>query len=166
MNGLIKKKGGVTLTELMIVVSILGAVFMLGSQMLIQLNRFVIMSQTRIELQRDARTTLSLITRNLRQATADSIKIDRASGQSPYSRISFTAIDGKQFIFYLSGKNLIMQTPSGSKTLTADVRYLAFGPPKTETLTIISISLTLEKEIFEGRTKALHMAAEKVMIMN
>jgi hypothetical protein len=31
---------------------------------------------------------------------------------------------------------------------------------------IISVSITLEKPIFEGRTKALHMASERVQVMN
>lgn len=160
------KNKGLTLTELMIVIAVSGAVFMLGSQMLTQINRFIKLSQARIELQREARAIFSLITRNLRQAVADTILIDRASGQPPYSRISFNTVDGKQFMFYQSGKNLVMQTPQETKTLSADVRYLAFTPPRTETLSIISISLTIEKGIYEDRVKALHMASEKVMVMN
>jgi hypothetical protein len=31
---------------------------------------------------------------------------------------------------------------------------------------IVSVSITLEKEVYKGRRKALHMASEKVRIMD
>lgn len=33
-------------------------------------------------------------------------------------------------------------------------------------MTIVSVSITLEKAIFEGKTKALHVATERVRIMD
>jgi hypothetical protein len=33
-------------------------------------------------------------------------------------------------------------------------------------MTIVSVSLTLEKAIYEGKTKALHVATERVRVMN
>ena len=161
------KNKGFSLTELVIVVAVAGSIFTIGSQILIQVNRFVQLNRVRIDLQRDARVVFSLINRNLRQAGTNSISIDRhSSAQPPYSRIGFTKIDGRTYTFYQDGTKLIMSTQQGSRTLTEDVAYLAFTPPTSEDLSIISVSLTLEKAIYEGGTKSIHMASEKVQVMN
>jgi len=59
-----------------------------------------------------------------------------------------------------------MTTSGTSQVLSSNLRYLAFAAPRSDDLTIVSVSLTLEQEITELRTKALHMASEHVMIMN
>lgn len=161
-----KRNAGFTLTEAIIAVAIIGIIFGIAPRMFIQVNRFVIMNRTRIELQREARMMLSLINRNLRQARSGTLQIDSIPGQPYYSRIAFTRVDGMTFSFYQTGTRLIMVTSNTTKTLSSNLRYLAFSPPRSEDLTIISVALTLEKAIQEGRTKALHMASEKVMVMN
>lgn len=160
------RTGGYTLTELLLVVAIIGVLFGLGPRLFMSIDRFLILNRTRIELSREARQILPLINRNLRQASVGSIVIDQGNGQPYYSRISFTRIDGMTFLFEQQGTNLVMTTSNTTKTLTGNLRYLAFTPPRVEDLTILSVSLTLEKNIYEGRTKALHMASEKVMVMN
>jgi len=157
---------GFTLTELMLTVAIIGVVGALGAGILIQVTRFIQLTQTRIDLQREARAIFSIINRNLRQATTSSIQIDQLSGQPYYSRIRFTRVDGKTFTFYQQNQKLIMQTTGGNQTLSENLRYLVFACPKSEDLSIISVSMTLEKSIYEKGKKALHMASEKVMVMN
>ncbi|MFC1501568.1 PilW family protein [Elusimicrobiota bacterium] len=159
-------KKGFTLVELMIVIAILGIMFVMGPQIFVQANRFLMMNQAKIEIQREARSVLSLFNRNLRQAYASTITIDSAGGQPPYSRISFQTIDGLTYTFYQSGSQLVMATSNTTKILTDKVKYISFAPPSSVDLTIISISLTLEKAIGETKTKSLHMASEKVMVMN
>lgn len=165
MNRFLRTRG-YTLTEVLLVVAILGILFSLGPRLFISLNRFLILNRTRIELAREARQILPLVNRNLRQASVATIVIDQANGQPYYSRISFTRADGMTFSFSQQGTDLVMTTSNTSKVLTRNLRYLAFTPPRVEDLTILSVSLTLEKNIYEGRTKALHMASEKVMVMN
>lgn len=159
-----------SLTEMMVVIAMIGVIFSLGAQIMIQFNRYMNLSKVRINIQRDARVIFSIINRNLRQARVSTITLDRATAQPPYSRITFTRIDGQIWSFYQNGRRLMMSVTSGGtanvRALSEDVGYLAFTPPKSEDLSIISVSLTLEKEIFESRTKALHMASEKVMVMN
>lgn len=150
----------------MLVVAIVGILFTIGPQIFIQMNRFFKSNSVKIELQKEARTSLSIINRNLRQASASSIVIDNVSGQPFCSRIAFTKHDGTTFTFYQQNKKLIMSTSNTTKTLTENIRYLAFVPPRSEDLSIVSVSMTLEKDIHEARTKALHMASEKVMVMN
>lgn len=162
------KRTGYTLTEMMLVVAIVGVVFSLGTTIFVQVNRFIQLNTARLSLQRDARLTMATINRNLRQAQQGTIQISRLAGQPYYSSISFTRIDNMAFTFTQQGTNLIMTStnPSTTKVLSENLRYLAFVPPRSEDLSIISVALTLEKKIYEGRIKALHMASEKVMIMN
>lgn len=163
-----KTKKGYSLTELLLVVAIVGVLFALAPAMFIQINRFIQLNSARLELQREARLAMSLINRNLRQARQSTLNIDQASGQPYYSRISFTRIDGTEFVITQQDTSLTMNTvnPDSTKTVSEHLRYLAFTPPRSEDLSIISVALTLEKKIYEGKSKALHMASEKVMIMN
>lgn len=161
-----QRKAGFTLTELLVTVAIIGIIFSIGPRLFIEVNRFIILHRTKIELQRDARAILEIINKNLRQAYSSTIQIDQVTGQPYYSRISFTRLDNRSFTFYQQGTRLIMVSGGVSKTLTESLRYMAFTPPRTEDLTIISVSLTLEKGIYEAKSKALHMASEKVMVMN
>ncbi len=163
---------GFTLIEVMLVVGIIGVLFTLTPQIFIQINRFITVSQTKMDLQREARATLSIMNRSLRQAAISSVLVDRASSTQPYcSRISFTRVDGVGLTFFQDNTRLVMITrhpglPAATKTISENLRYLAFVPPRSEDLSIISVSLTLEKAIQEGRAKSLHMASEKVMVMN
>jgi hypothetical protein len=68
--------------------------------------------------------------------------------------------------FYQSGGNLIQQRGSNVKTLSTHLFYLAFALPRSDNLAIVSVDMTLQEAIFQGQTKALHMASEQVQIMN
>lgn len=150
----------------MIVVAILGLLVMIAPQLYIQVRRFFFLSNARVELQREARTDMELITRRLRQAKASTLVCDQASGQPYYSRIAFTDIDSKSTVYYQNNKNLVMIVNGSSTTLTSHLRYLAFALPRSDDMGIVSVSLTLEETIYQGQTKALHMASEKVQVMN
>lgn len=157
---------GVTLVEMMIVVAILGVVFSMGTNMYLQVRRFFFLNSTRAELQRDARTVMGLMTRRLRQAQSDTLIIDNYSNQPPYSRIFFTDVDSKNVTFYQNNKNLMMVVNGSTSTLAGNLRYMAFALPRSDDLGIVSVSMTLEKNTYEGQKKALHMASEKVRVMN
>ena len=107
------------------------------------------------------------MTRSLRQAQANSIKISRANSSQPfYSKITFTKEQGDVLVFQQEGVNLYQIIGGASRPLSRNLKYLAFTFPRSDDMGIISVSLTLEKNIFQGRKKALHMASEKVRIMN
>jgi len=150
----------------MIVVSILGILVMIAPNLYKQIRRFFFLSNARVELQREARSNMELITRRLRQARSTTLVMDQASGQPYYSRIAFTDIDSKTDIYYQSGKSLVMSVNGSTRTLTSNLRYLSFALPRSDDMTIVSVSLTLEKATYEGQTKALHVASEKVRLMN
>ncbi|HAT72597.1 MAG TPA: hypothetical protein DCS63_07260 [Elusimicrobia bacterium] len=158
---------GVTLMELLIVVGIISALFAVAAPILLQVNRQFIMNRTRVELQQEARAVMYVVTRNLRQATAASITLSRADTSQPfYSKITFTKEQGTVMTFQQEGTILYQAMGTGKRPLSRNLKYLAFTFPRSDDMGIISVSLTMEKNIFEGRKKALHMASEKVRIMN
>lgn len=162
----IRARAGYSVTELMIVVAIIGILASVGGRVMLQVNRYFIMTNTRTDLQREARDLMAVINRNLRQAQASSITIDTVPGQPFYSRLTFTKVQGTTMSFYLSGTSLIQKVGSKTRILTKNIKHLAFTLPRSDDLSIISVSVTLEKGIYQGRTKALHMASEKVRVMN
>lgn len=159
-------RAGYSLTEMMMAVAIIGILASVGARIMLQTNRYFIMTNTRTDLQREARDLMSIINRNLRQAQSASIKIDTVPGQPFYSRLTFTKVQGTTMTFYLNGKDLIQVVGANNRTLTKNIKHLAFTFPRSDDLSIVSVSVTLEKGVFEGRTKALHMASEKVRVMN
>lgn len=162
-----RTRAGFTLIEAMLTVAIVGILATVGARLLIQVNRYYMMTKTRVELQREARSIMYVVSRSLHQAQSNTISIDRASATQPfYSKISFIKIQGDTMTFEQNGKNFVQIAGSKTTTLSRNVRYLAFTFPRSDDLTIISVSLTLEQDIYEGQTKALHMASEKVRVMN
>ena len=148
-------------------VAIVAIIASVGTQILIQVNRFFILSNARTEIQREARAVMYIVTRELRQAQSNTIVIDRASASQPfYSRITFTTIQGQTRRFQQNGTRIQQITGSNTKTLSDDLRYLAFTFPRSDDLTIVSVSFTLSKLIYQGQLKTLHMASEKVQVMN
>lgn len=157
---------GYTLTEMMIVVAILGIMITVIPNLYTQVRRFFFINNARVELQRDARNVMSVITRRIRQARSSTVVIDRATSAQPYySRVSFTDIEGRNVTFYQNNKKLFA-VDGATNTLTTNVRHFAIALPRSDDMGIISVSFTLEKSIYQGRTKALHMASERVRIMN
>jgi len=160
-----KRRRGVTLTELMLTISIASIVVVLGNTLFIQITRFFRLNTARIEIQRDARAIFNLMGRSIRQASGTSVTINSDAGQPPYSRIQFQKISGETVIYYQDGKRLFM-VAGGTRTLTRNLRYIAFSHPQTDDDSIISVSLTLEAKTYEGGTKALQLSVEKFRIMN
>ncbi|UPT74399.1 MAG: prepilin-type N-terminal cleavage/methylation domain-containing protein [Elusimicrobiota bacterium] len=163
----LKRRAGYTMTEMMITVLIVGIVSAMGAGMLLQINRFFMISRTKLDLQREARAIMYVITRNLRQAQSDTITISRnASTQPFFSKITFTKQQGTTMSFQQNGDNLEQVVGNRTRVLSKSVRYLAFTFPRSDDMGIVSVSMTLENRIYQGRTKALHMASEKVQVMN
>ncbi len=157
---------GFTLVETIITASILSLLALVIVPLLVHSTRFFLLNRTRVELQRDARVCLAIMTRSLRQASSATVSISQAAGQPYYSQISFTDVGGVPFVYSQSG-TLLRETRAGvTKTLSDDLRFLNFYFPRSDDMTIVSVSLTLEKAIYEARTKALHVATERVRIMD
>ncbi len=158
---------GYTLVEVMLVVVILGILASVGARMLLQVNRYFIMANAKADIQREARAAMYVITSEVRQAQASTIVIDSASPAEPfYSRITFTVLNGPTLTFLQNGTQLIQSVNGGATVLSNHVQYLAFTLPRSDDMTILSVALTLKENIYQGRSKALHMASEQVQVMN
>ncbi|MBI5245917.1 MAG: hypothetical protein HY923_01955 [Elusimicrobia bacterium] len=152
--------------EMMLVVAILGVIFAVGPRLFTGIFQFYTQSTARTEVQRELRAMLENMNRTIRQASADTVSISQDTGQPPYSKISFTTIDGRSVTYKQSGRSLIQVVGNGSTTLSKNISYVAFTYPQTDTRTVMAISVTLEKATYSGRTAALQMAITKVRVMN
>lgn len=166
-----RRNRGFSLVELMMVVALLGIVVSVGPNLLLQGVRFFRMHMARTNVQKNARTALDLINRNLRQATATSVTISNRPGQPAYSWIQFTIDKGTgaavgNYGFYQQGKNLMFLNDNSTSTLADNLRYLAFTYPKSDDTGIISVSMTFEEQTYAGYSKALQLSIEKVRVMN
>ncbi|PKM98540.1 MAG: hypothetical protein CVU79_02625 [Elusimicrobia bacterium HGW-Elusimicrobia-3] len=171
-----KLKRGYTLMEMMLVVAILGVLILAAPRTFIKTFQFVQLLTARVEIQKNARGALANINRDLRQALGHTIEVDELPGQPPHSRIKFKKYNssgGQSWAFYYQQGTQLYQAAGDvdgnmltGKLIANHLRYIAFTYPRTDDDGIISISITFEKATYEGGTKALQMAVEKVRIMN
>ena len=165
-------RAGYTLTEMMVVVAILGILALVGPPMMIGLQNFFLMTSARYEIQRDARASLDVINRFLRESYQTSIVIDTPAGEGPYSHIAFKLVDGREMEFYQSGRSLIQKvtnaagTSSTTNTISSNLIYIAFTFPHTDDVSIVSVAITMGKNIQLGRQKVLELTVQKVRVMN
>jgi len=158
---------GWTLVELLIVIAVIGIMAMITPRILSTSTQFFILGRTKIQLQQEARAAIYVITRELRQAQSNSIIIDRGTSTQPYySRLRFTKIQGTNVTMTQNGSSLILTEGVNVSTMTQNLAYLSFTFPRSDDMTIVSVALTLQKQIYGGAFKALHMASEQVRVMN
>lgn len=162
------RAAGFTLAEMMVTVAILGIIFSLAPKVMIDTFKFFRLTIARSEIQRDARAALDLINRRLRQAKASTVVVDRLDvNQPPYSHVTFNTISGSTMTFYQEGTQLKMNDGVGSAATLADnLRYLAFTHITSSNENVMSVSVTFEKSVYVGKSKALQTAVEKVRVMN
>jgi prepilin-type N-terminal cleavage/methylation domain-containing protein len=163
---MVNNERGWTLTELLIVVAIIGATMMMAPQIITQSTKIFVLSRAKLELQREARAAIYVITRELRQAQSNTIIIDQAANQPYYSRLRFTTVQLKAVT--VAQNNNLLQITIGTDvtTLSKNLAFLSFTFPRSDDMTIVSVALTLQEQIYGGQFKALHMASERVRVMN
>lgn len=162
----LRDRRGYSLTEMMMVVAIIGILATVGPTMMTQMQNFFLMTSARYEIQRDARTTLDTVNRYLRQAVASTVVMDTPAGQGPFSRIRFRHVDGRYMEFRQSGKNLIQVIDNAQSMVSTNLVYIAFTYPHTDDPSIISVSITMGKSIQLGRRKVLELTIQKIRVMN
>lgn len=162
----LRARAGYTLTEMMMVVAIIGILATVGPTMMLQMQNFFLMTSARYEIQRDARTTLDTVNRYMRQAVATTVIMDTPDGQGPYSRIRFSHVDGRYMEFRQSGSNLIQIIGTAQSIVSKNLIYIAFTYPRTDDTSIVSVSITMGKSIQLGRRKVLELTIQKIRVMN
>lgn len=157
---------GYSLIELMMVVAIVGTISMVGPRLLIQLQNFYLLTNARGEIQRDARASIEIVNRFLRQARYRTIIIDSAAGQGPYSRIRFQHIDGRTFQYRQEGNKLIQGVNGVESVLTRNLVYIAFTFPRSDYPRLVSVSMTMGKKTYLEDIKELELTVQKIRVMN
>ncbi len=164
---------GVTLTELLVGLAILGIISAVTGTLMTGGIKFFRLTTAKGEIQRDVRQSIDLINRNLRQGLADTVTITRFNTtQPPCSMIVFTHINGNDMRFYqLNDKIYSGTTPAGTTNwndslVAGNLRGLLFAYPCTSDDTILSVSICFEKSTYQGSSKTLQLSVEKIRIMN
>ena len=152
--------------EAMLVVAIVGTVSAMGSGLFLRMYQFFNQTDARTDVQRELRVILDNMDRDIRAASAATISVTEASNQPPYSQIAFTTVAGTAVSYSQSGHTLTRIAGNAHSVLTKNLQYIAFSYPQTDINTVVSISVTLQKATYSGRTTALQMAISKVRVMN
>jgi prepilin-type N-terminal cleavage/methylation domain-containing protein len=172
VNMSLKNHRGVTLVELMIVVAVLGVVSTGVYSILSKGMQLWQMSKTRAEVEAEVRTVLDILGKDLREAQEATVVIDSENvSQPPYSKISFTDVNGASKSFYQIGRNLYLDTASGTSTLMRSLRNIMFAfaetsRPGEDEYAVLTVSLCAEGQYWGGQTRVYHMNLEKIRIMN
>jgi len=159
-------KKGYTLTEMMITVAIVGILATVSAPLLVQMTNFFRQTSARNTIQRDVRASLDMIDRFTRQAYSGTVTIDQVSGQPPFSRLSFTNLNGQPVSFYQVDNKLKMTVGTDTSILSSNIAYIAFSYPRTDDISLISVAVTAQAATYLGGRKALQLSIQKVRIMN
>ena len=161
-----RRAPGYSFVEMMMAVAIVGAIAMVGPRLMIQLQNFYLLTTARGEIQRDARASIEVINRFLRQARYRTIIIDSATGQAPYSRIRFQLIDDRNFQYRQEGNKLIQSVDGVETVLTRNLVYIAFTFPRSDYPRLVSVSMTMGKKTYLEQVKELELTVQKIRVMN
>ncbi|MBI5625085.1 MAG: prepilin-type N-terminal cleavage/methylation domain-containing protein [Elusimicrobia bacterium] len=164
-----RRPRGYSLTEVMMVVAILGILAAAAAPILIQMTNFWRVTTARNEIERDVRIAIETMNRWLRQAQKNTVIIDQVANQPPFSRITFNPEKGGTVQFYQENTKLMMKVSSAAVVTTMlsnRLGYLSFTYPKTYEPDIISVAITMQAPTYLQRRKALQLSIQKVRIMN
>ena len=159
-------RGGYTLIEIMVTVAIVSVVAALISPLLTNMTSFWRLTQARAVIERDARVSMDLMNRAIRQAQSSTIVLSNYPQQPPYSAISFTDIKGNSVSFYQQGNYLYEKFNTTVSMLTKNLEFVSFTFPDSSDPGILSVAMTTQKSTYLGRSKALELSIEEVRVMN
>lgn len=157
---------GYSLVEVLLVVAVIGTLASIGPTLMISVQNFYLQTTARNEIQRDARATLDIINRNIRQGKYRSIVIDTPTGQGPYSRIRFTHVDGRSVEFRQDGSKLVQKIAGVETNIAQNLEYVAFTFPRSDFPRLVSVSITMGKTSYKGQKKELELTIQKIRVMN
>lgn len=165
---------GFSLAELLIVTAIAGVLLVIGPKLLVQTFSFFSRQRAMSDLQYEGRDATDLMLRFLRDGRASTLVIDQLSTppEAPFSRISFTTIEGTKIEFYKSGNTLVkssqlagMPTPTVI-VITKHLNTLLFTCARSDDPGTVSVSLSLERPLPDGTLKTMNFTIRRIRLMN
>jgi len=164
---------GFTLIELMIAVALLGVGMAFITNMFLNGWRLWKRSYDELNIQRNTRDAVALITRSLREASAATVSISTPAGAQQFGQISFRTGQGVGWIFRQSGTSIIYVTqmqagPATGTTilLTSDVDSLTFVYPNLQDTHLIDVGLTARKIPYSKGNPIIVQIVERVLMRN
>jgi len=163
---------GFSFPEVLMTVLILSILAVAGTSLISNVFKMWRLTQARTEAQRDSRTVINLMSQFLKQASAQTVVVDRFKSSEPfYSRISFSTVTNDQYKFYQDQQTVKMQhTPSGGGTsttlLASNLRYMAFSYPQSVKQNLVNAALCFEVKTYGGAAKNFYMTLQKFEIDN
>jgi len=162
-----KPAKGHTLTEAVLTVAIVAILSSVAVPLLLTMTNFWRLTQARNVIQRDVRASLDMINRFTRQAKRGTIVLDRATGtQVPYSRITFTTVQGQTVSFWQNNNKLYMKQDDNVSVLSQSIAFLSFTFPRTDDTSLVSVAITARSPTYLGGWKALQLSIQEVRIMD
>jgi prepilin-type N-terminal cleavage/methylation domain-containing protein len=166
-------KGGFTMTEVIVVMAVMGILALGGSKLMQQIQDYFMTNRARQVTQQESRNAMGIITKDLRQAMQSTIAIANDPGQPPFSRIRFRKISdtgvgepGEDVVFVQQGRELLRLSGGKKVTLSRNLRNASFAFSRSDSRDLITLSLTMERRTFKGKSKTLYMASESIGVMN
>jgi len=166
-------ESGMTLTELMIAVILLGIGMGWIVTMFLQGWNLWKRNFDELILQRNTRLCMKRIVQATREAQAGTIVISKAANGPPYSEIAF--IDGRKhyWIFRQNGAKVTVLMPlaSGISTtqilISGGVQSLTFAFPNLSTKSLVDVALTARTKPYQKAVVPIVIQlAERVMVRN
>lgn len=165
---------GFSLPEMLIVVAILGLIATTVPGLISLSVRFYQRYNMDVILQQQARSITEVLMRFLNDAKASSVVLDQINSpqQPPYSRITFTMVNGAWVQFYQQGSEIYesIQMPSAmnpsTTVLTRNAYSLQFNYPRTDNPTLIDIKVTLRGTANVATSQTLEFKMNQVHMMN
>ena len=98
--------------------------------------------------------------------------IGKASRGAKKSFRTVSLVDGRTIQFQQSGRSLLQKVTNAAgtltitNTLTTNLIYIAFAFPHTDDVSIVSVAVTMGKNIQLGSQKVLELTVQNVRVMN
>ena len=161
---MVKGRRGYTLIEMVVVSAIVSVVSLVAATVMLKTQQVQLAATGLAETQQEAFAAFDVISRMIRQASADTIVIDRHnSSQPPWSKISFTVnATGRQITISQRDRELFMN----NNKVFGNVRNVSFAFAKSTADNILTVNLTFEKPVGPGQSKTVQLYVQRIKIQN
>jgi prepilin-type N-terminal cleavage/methylation domain-containing protein len=172
------RSSGHTLFELLVSMAILGILFALGAAFLIYISRFMAINRARLELQRDARASMSSMEFTVHTASATTVEISNVGANPIFSQVIFQRVkrDGSLgwVTYFQDGQRLRLRFSAAKPTapfvpavtFSPNLESLIFAAPDSSDPKTLTLSMSFQKRTYGDNKKTFQLTAHKIRMMN